>query len=230
MSNGTPALSGTNLTHPTSGNTEIIRDIKGAIKSVAVLGLKEIFNSEYSAYHQFQDLKIEAEFPETDADFPCIVVLLRNLEVRQAGLERVQRKLYIHTSEGDRILREERRVFTANLVLYHAAYTTGEMNYLSDAIADAITFDPGRFLVNYVDANIPGIAYASDRLPFGGENQEVSPEGRRYIYSDSVSIPIWGEVIMRAWHAMVDGVEVLVALIGPDRETIIQDYPEGWDW
>jgi len=231
VSNGTPPITGTNLTHPTSGNTHILLDIKTAIKKVGVKGLREIFDTAYSEYTQFQNLKIDGEYPVKNEDVPCVTVSLQNLRVRQAGIARITRNLIIQISPSERIvIREEKRVFEAKLVLYHCTYAPAELARLSDALVDAITFDPGGTLMKYVDANVTGIAYGSDDLPFTGEIRELAPEGgERYMYSDSLSIPIWGEIVMRASYGRVTEVEVRAATVGAD-DIVIVDYPAGWDW
>ena len=227
MSNGSPPISARNLTHPTSGKDVILRDVKGAIKSAFVLGLREAF--KYSPYEQFRNLKITTEFPIKNVDFPCIVVMLRSLSVKFTGTDRRTRYLDIEIDGRPMKMREERRAFEATIGIYHAAYNTAELGLLSDAILDIFSFDSGKYFSNYVDENVPGIACMVDNLNFSGEAQEVAPEGERYIYSDIISVPVYGEVVMRSFLSEIDKVKIGFSILG-SGELVVQDYPEGWDW
>lgn len=231
MTNGSIPLSGSNLTHPTSAGEFILRDIKGAIKQVAKDGLEAAFNSIYDEYPQFRNLKIRTERPIKNTDFPCVVIGIQGLEVRQIGLDRRSRNSIVQVPGGYRVMREEKRCFDGVLALWHGSYTSAEMGYLGDALADVITFDPGNKFSHAVYEGIPGMAYMSDKLRFQGEQEEPAPEGGdRGIYSDVLSFPFYGEVVMRAIYAIVTDIQMAYAILAGDGETVVQDYPPGWDW
>ena len=229
--NGTIPLSGSNLTHPTSAGEFILRDIKGAIKQVAKSGLEAAFDSYYDEYAQFRNLKIRTERPISNTDFPCVVVGIQGLRVKQIGLDRRSRNFVVQVPGGYRAIREEKRFFEGRLALYHASYTSGELGYLSDALIDVISFDPGNKLINYVMNNDPGMIFMSDVLDFQGEQEEPAPEGGdRGIYSDVLTFPFYGEVVMRAVYAIVTDIQMAYAILSGDGETVVQPYPPGWDW
>lgn len=223
MSNGTPPISGTNLSHPVTGSDYIdsSSNVKRSIKQVAIDGLRAAFDSQYEEYPEFRNMKITAEFPIKNEDFPSVVVFLQGLRVRQASVDRVTLK---YEDDAGNTWREERRFFEATLGLWHGAWTSAQMAKLSDALIDVITFDPGNYLLAAVQTNVPGLIFGSDNINFQGEARDLAPEGGdRYIYYDVASIPIWGEVVMTAQFGIVTEVDVVGV-------TDQQEYPPGWDW
>jgi hypothetical protein len=168
------------------------------VKAALVEGLQEVFENHPDDL--LTRTRVTLDFPQTEADYPTIIVRFFEREIKNAGVGHVE---WIASEDGD-LSRHKHYLYNGDIEFAVYALSSLDRDLLSDSLVQIISMGNLEGYTNafldriYEDSSVSNTHYVNlntDQLQGFGENQTIAPWSPEDVltYSTAYRVGINGE-------------------------------------